>query len=143
MKKNMVFFPKVISINGIDGFLVTKATKRETGLPYDIFMECEAANRFNGIQPYVYAASNNWLYPISISRRPVLLDDIKHEINDFSKIFEWIEKNHVLLSLHWNCLIDDAQLHFALLEHHKMEMGKTWKDEIDLSEVKDYFRKNE
>ena len=113
--------PKVISIYGIDGFRATVATQWETGLSYDIFMECEAAERFEGIQPYVYVASNDWLYPISVSPSPILLDDIGYETNDFSEIFAWIGKNHELLSLHWNCLINDSQLNTAMLEHHKMK----------------------
>ena len=89
--------PRVISIYGIDGFYATIATQRETGLQKDIFMECEAAKRFEGTQPYVFAASDDWLYPISISSSPVLIDDIGYETNDFTEIFSWIADNRDLL----------------------------------------------
>ena len=106
--------PKVISIHRIDGFMAIIATKRETGLSCDIFLECMAEKRFRNVQPYVFASGEDWLYPISISESPIMLDDIGLEEIDFMDVYQWITNNYELLIRHWNCQIDDQELHKEL-----------------------------
>ena len=115
--------PKVISIYEIDGFMVTKVTKKKTGLSCDIFLECIAKERFPDVQPYVFAAVEDWLYPISISDSPIVLDDIGLEDVDFMDVYQWIMNNRELLIRHWNCQLDDVEFHEALREKRRMKDG--------------------
>ncbi len=115
--------PKAISIHGIEGFMATIVTKEETGLSYDIFLECMAKERFRDVQPYVFATGEDWLYPISISESPIMLDDIGLEDIDFMDVYQWIMNNRELLIRHWNCQFDDSEFHKALWENIGWRMG--------------------
>ena len=114
--------PKAISIHEIDGFMVTNVTKKETGLSCKIFLECIAKERFPDVQPYVFAAVEDWLYPISISESPIVLDDIGLEDIDFMDVYQWIMNNRELLIKHWNCQFDDYDIYEALWEKHRKEV---------------------
>jgi hypothetical protein len=70
----------------------------------------------------VFAAVEDWLYPISISESPIVLDDIGLEDIDFIDVYQWIMNNRELLIRHWNCQYDDFDIHEALREKRRMDV---------------------
>ena len=114
--------PKTISVKDIDGFMVVKATERETGLPYDFYFECDAFERLKDSAPYFYACRQDRLVPISISDYPCVIDE-EIEDGDFADAIEWAGKNKEILLQHWSGEIDDPQLIFAIKKQHRMELG--------------------
>lgn len=114
--------PKIISVKDIDGFMVVKATERETGLPYDFYFECDAFERLKDSAPYFYACRQDRLVPISISDHSCVIDE-EIEDGDFADAIEWAGKNKEILLQHWSGEIDDPQLVFSIQKQRCMELG--------------------
>ena len=89
-------------------FEMANVSKKDTKLPYDIWIDSEGKNR-NTKQNYPqiifdYAGDR---IPVSISEDPKIL--VKKKISEFPTIKAWIKKYSVVLLQHWNKEITDKE----------------------------------
>ena len=93
--------------NKTDGFTVTCASAKETGLPYDILLDSLGLDkRFSG-KPRVGVLVEDTVVPVSISEKPVVLSGY-HFQNEI-QIIKWIEKHNTELLDHWNKKLSDKK----------------------------------
>lgn len=95
----------------IDGYTVACASKQETGLPYDVYVDSLGADkrwrRWPGI-PRIGVIVNDIVVPASISDTPVILSG--REFTDSKIVLEWIAHFHEPLLKHWNKELDDLEI---------------------------------
>ena len=89
-------------------FEMANVSKKDTKLPYDIWIDSEGKNR-NTKQNYprLKVDYNGDRIPVSISKDPEIL--VKKKIPEFPKIKAWIKKYSVVLLQHWNKEITDKE----------------------------------
>ena len=89
-------------------FDMANVSKKDTKLPYDIWIDSEGKNR-NTKQnyPQLKVDYNGDRIPVSISEDPKIL--VKKKIPEFSKIKSWIKKYSIVLLQHWNKEITDKE----------------------------------
>ena len=89
-------------------FDMANVSKKDTNLPYDIWIDSEGKNR-NTKQnyPQLKVDYNGDKIPVSISEDPDIL--VKKKIPEFSRIKSWIKKYSVVLLQHWNKEITDKE----------------------------------
>ena len=89
-------------------FEMANVSKKDTKLPYDIWIDSEGKNR-NTKQNYprLIVDCNGDRIPVSISEDPEIL--VKKKIPEFPKIKIWIKKYSVVLLQHWNKEITDKE----------------------------------
>ena len=89
-------------------FEMANVSKKDTKLPYDIWIDSEGKNR-NTKQNYprLIIDYNGERIPVSISEGPEIL--VKKTIPRFPKIKSWIKKYSVVLLQHWNKEITDRE----------------------------------
>ena len=95
----------------IDGYTVACATKRETGLPYDVLVDSLGADkrwrRWPGI-PRIGVIVDDVVIPVSIADPPVALSGRGFPESEI--VFEWVAKYHDPLLKHWNKELDDLEV---------------------------------
>ncbi len=83
-------------------------SKKDTKLPYDIWIDSEGKNRKTKQNyPRLIIDCNGNRIPVSISENPEIL--VKKNIYDFPKINSWIKKYLAVLLQHWNREITDRE----------------------------------
>ena len=89
-------------------FEMANVSKKDTKLPYDLWIDSEGKNR-NTKQNYprLKVDYNGNKIPVSISEDPEILANKK--IPEFPKIKSWIKKYSVVLLQHWNKEITDRE----------------------------------
>ena len=89
-------------------FEMANVSKKDTKLPYDIWIDSEGKNR-NTKQNYprLKVDYNGDRIPVSISEDPEIL--VKKEIPEFPKIKSWVKKYSIVLLQHWNKEITDRE----------------------------------
>ncbi len=95
----------------IDGYTVACASKQETGLPYDVYVDSLGADKrwrhWPGI-PRIGVIVNDIVVPVSISDTPEILSG--KEFADSKIVLEWIAHFHEALLMHWNKELDDLEI---------------------------------
>ena len=89
-------------------FEMANVSKKDTKLPYDIWIDSEGKNR-NTKQncPQLKVDCNGDRIPVSISENPDIL--VKKRIPEFPKVKSWIKKYLAVLLQHWNKEITDKE----------------------------------
>ena len=89
-------------------FEMANVSKKDTKLPYDLWIDSEGKNR-NTKQNYprLIVDYNGDRIPVSISEDPEIL--VKKKIPEFSIIKSWIRKYSIVLLQHWNKEITDRE----------------------------------
>ena len=88
---------------------MANATKNDTGLPYDIWLDSAGKNRKNKrSEPRFKVSIDNDLIPISISKDPKVL--IEKEIKKWSLIKKFVVDNYEDLMKHWNGELTDREI---------------------------------
>lgn len=83
-------------------------SKKDTKLPYDIWIDSEGKNRKTKQNyPQLIIDCNGNRIPVSISENPEIL--VKKKISGFPKINSWIKKYLAVLLQHWNRKITDRE----------------------------------
>lgn len=96
------------NVKRLDGFLIARVDKKDTRLPYEIWLHSLGKRGKMGNLPRVGAVLGKRVVPISISETPEILSrDVmpKEEV-----IFDWVRQNRKALMLHWNGVIDDFEV---------------------------------
>ena len=89
-------------------FEMANVSKKDTKLPYDIWIDSEGKNRnTNQNYPRLKVDCNGDRIPVSISENPEIL--VKKRIPEFSKVRTWIGKYLAVLLQHWNKEITDKE----------------------------------
>ena len=90
-------------------FEMANVSKKDTKLPYNIWIDSEGKNR-NTKQnyPQLIVDYNGDRIPVSISEDPEIL--AKKKIPEIPKIKSWIKKYYVVLLQHWNKEITDKEV---------------------------------
>ena len=89
-------------------FEMTNVSKKDTKLPYDIWIDSEGKNRKSNLYyPRLDVDYNGDRIPVSISEDPEIL--VKKKISEFPKIKAWIKKYSAVLLQHWNKEISDKE----------------------------------
>ena len=92
----------------IDGFTVTCASAKETGLPYDILLYSLGADKPLSGKPRVGVLVEDIAVPVSISEKPVVLSG--YHFQNETQIIKWIEKHNTELLDHWNEKMTDKEM---------------------------------
>ena len=89
-------------------FEMANVSKKDTKLPYDIWIDSKGKNR-NTKQNYprLKVDYDGDRIPVSISDNPKIL--VKKKIPEFPKIKTWIKKYSIVLLQHWNKEITDKE----------------------------------
>ncbi len=77
-----------IRLKYIDGFVVARVDKRESDLPYDIFLDSLGASKKHAGDPRVGVIADRLVIPVLISEDPVTLSGRSFSLEQF--VFEWI-----------------------------------------------------
>ena len=89
-------------------FEMANVSKKDTKLPYDLWIDSEGKNRKSNLYyPRLDVDYNGDRIPVSISDNPEIL--VKKEIPEFPKIKFWIRKYSIVLLQHWNKEITDKE----------------------------------
>ena len=89
-------------------FEMANVSKKDTKLPYDIWIDSEGKNgNTKQNYPRLKVDYNGVRIPVSISEDPKIL--VKKKIPEFPKIKAWIMKYSVVLLQHWNKEITDKE----------------------------------
>ncbi len=90
-------------------FEMANVSKKDTKLPYDIWIDSEGKNRNTGKQNYprLIVDCNGERIPVSISENPEIL--VRKRIPEFPKVRYWIKKYLAVLLQHWNNEITDRE----------------------------------
>lgn len=89
-------------------FEMANVFKKDTKLPYDIWIDSEGKNgNTKQNYPRLIVDYNGDRIPVSISEEPVIL--VKKKIPEFPKIKAWIKKYSTVLLQHWNKEITDKE----------------------------------
>ena len=105
----MVIMSETMIIDKSDElFEMANVSKKDTKLPYDIWIDSEGKNRKTKQNyPRLIVDYNGERIPVSVSENPEIL--VKKKIPEFSKIKSWIKKYSVVLLQHWNKEIADRE----------------------------------
>lgn len=100
------------NIHMVDGFLVARVDRNDTGLPYDILLHSLGKDGEKGDHPRIGVVVGEKVIPVSIYENPEVLsmDTLPQE----SVIFEWIRQYYKALMLHWDGIIDDLEVLVAV-----------------------------
>ena len=89
-------------------FEMANVSKKDTKLPYDIWIDSEGKNRnTKPNNPRLIVDCNGDRIPVSVSVNPEIL--VKKRIPEFSKVKSWIKKYSIVLLQHWNKEITDKE----------------------------------
>ena len=89
-------------------FEMANVSKKDTKLPYDIWIDSEGKNRnIAPNYPRLKVDCNGDKIPVSISENPEIL--VKKRISEFPKVRSWIKKYLAVLLQHWNKEITDKE----------------------------------
>lgn len=89
-------------------FEMANVSKKDTGLPYNIWIDSAGASRNTKHNiPRIKVDTGNDLIPVSISRSPEIL--VNKKIPKFLEIQNYIIKYYDVLMSHWNKEITDKQ----------------------------------
>ena len=104
----------------IDGWTVACATKRETGLPYDVLVDSLGADkrwrRWPGI-PRIGVIVDDVVIPVSIAESPVVLSG--SSFPESESILDWVAQFHEPLLKHWNKELDDLEILTTLVKEER------------------------
>ena len=96
---------QLLTFDEIDGFEVCRATKAETGLPYDVIM---GINRKDEKDPCLGIETKKGIVLIPIAEKPAVL--FEKCCPEFRPIITWIDHNREILMLHWRKKLTDREL---------------------------------
>lgn len=89
-------------------FEMANVSKKDTKLPYDIWIDSEGKNRHTEPNyPQLKVDCNGDKIPVSISENPEIL--VRKRIPEFQKVRFWIKKYLSVLLQHWNKEITDRE----------------------------------
>ena len=89
-------------------FEMANVSKKDTKLPYDIWIDSEGKNRnIAPNYPRLKVDCNGDRIPVSISENPEIL--VKKRISEFPEVRSWIKKYLAVLLQHWNKEITDKE----------------------------------
>ena len=89
-------------------FEMANVSKKDTKLPYDLWIDSEGKNRnTNQNSPRLIVDCNGDRIPVSISDNPEIL--VKKRIPGFLKVRTWIRKYLAVFLQHWNKEITDKE----------------------------------
>ncbi len=103
-----------IQLKHIDGFVVARVDKRESGLPYDIFLESIGASKKHAGDPRAGVIVDRLVIPVLISEDPVILSG--RTFPGEQRVLEWIRKHQEPLLMHWNKQLTDTEVMMAVSE---------------------------
>ena len=95
----------------IDGYFVARATKEETGLPYDILVDSLGADkrlRYCPGIPRIGVIVDDTVISVSIDESPAILSGSKFAESE--KVLEWVAHFREPLLDHWNKELDDLEI---------------------------------
>ena len=96
------------NVRRVDGFLIARVDKKDTRLPYEIWLHSLGKRGKMGNLPRVGAVLGKKVIPISISETPEILSH--DELPEENFILDWVRQNHKALMLHWDGVIDDYEV---------------------------------
>ncbi len=93
-----------------DFYQMVKVDKRDTGLPYDIFLESVNAIRKKWQHiPNIKVKTDDKMIHISIEEQPKALNR-KKAFQNSEEVFAWIRKNRKKLLQHWQDKLTDKEI---------------------------------
>ncbi|SCY70081.1 hypothetical protein SAMN02910292_02571 [Lachnospiraceae bacterium XBB2008] len=98
----------------IDGFVVARVDKRESRLPYDIFLDSLGASKKHAGDPRVGVIVDWLVIPVLISEDPVTLSG--RPFPGEHLVHEWVRKHYEPLLMHWNKRLTDTEVLMAVSE---------------------------
>ena len=97
-----------INLENIDGFLVACLTSKDSGLPYDIFLDSLGKNDIIPDCPRVGVIVGDNVIPVRISDDPVILSG--DDFLDANIVLNWVARYKTELLRHWNKEITDLEI---------------------------------
>lgn len=97
-----------IKLKNIDGFWVARLTSKDSGLPYDIFLDSLGKNNIIPDCPRVGVIVGDNVIPVRISDDPVILSG--DDFLDANIVLNWVARYKTELLRHWNKEITDLEI---------------------------------